>query len=53
MCPTGADCLDFEESVYDPMAIIPEESIEIQDDITGKTFYMTRIELIVSMSCLS
>ena len=42
MCPTGADCSDFEESVYDPTAI-PEESIEIQDDITGKTYYMTRI----------
>ena len=43
MCPTGADCLDFEESVYD-LTAIPEESIEIQDDITGKTYYMTRID---------
>jgi len=40
MCPTGADSLSYEESVSSG---VPEESIEIYDQITGKYYYMKKI----------
>jgi hypothetical protein len=50
MCPTGADSLSYEESVYSG---VPEESIEIYDQNTGEYYYMKRISESVDQEMMS